>query len=114
MSQNLNDKVDKIAEDVGDLKVAVAKLDVSYDKTNEILERITESVEYHIKRSDKLEELVSVTKCEFVVLRQQQLLMEERLNNKSDSVKLIMYVLAAVGAIILGLNELGILQKLFQ
>lgn len=113
MSQNLNNKVDKIAEDVGDVKIAVAKLEVSHDKTNDILERITESVEYHIKRSDKLEDLVASTNTEFISLRQQQLLMEERLNNKSDSVKLVMYVLAAVGAIVLGLNELGILQKLF-
>lgn len=114
MSQNLNDKVDKIAEDVGDLKVAVAKLDISYEKTNEILERITESVEYHIKRSDKLEELVALIKEEHIQLKNNQDATEQKIESKTDSIKLVMYVLATVGAIFLGLNELGILKKLFQ
>lgn len=107
---NLNDKVDKIVEDVGDLKIAVAKLEVSHEKSNDILERITESVEYHIKRSDSLEELVDVVKNEFVLLKQDQI----RLDEKSKRINIVMYVLGAVGAVILGLNELGVLQKLFQ
>lgn len=113
MSQNLNDKVDKIAEDVNELKIGMAKLDISYEKTNEILERITESVEYHIKRSDKLEELVALIKEEHIQLKNNQEATEKKIDTKTDSIKLIMYVLATVGAIILGLNELGILQKLF-
>lgn len=107
---NLNDKVDKIVEDVGDLKIAVAKLEVSHEKSNDILERITESVEYHIKRSDSLEELVDVVKNEFILLKQDQI----RLDEKSKRINIVMYVLGAVGAVILGLNELGVLQKLFQ
>ncbi len=114
MSQNLNDKVDKIAEDVNDLKVGMAKLDVSYEKTNDILERITESVEYHIKRSDKLEELVALIKEEHIQLKNNQDSTEKKIETKTDSIKLVMYVLATVGAIFLGLNELGILKKLFQ
>jgi hypothetical protein len=114
MSQNLNDKVDKIVEDVGDLKVAVAKLDVSHDKTNSILERITDSVEYHIKRSDKLEELVALIKEEHIQLKNNQDATEKKIEAKTESIKLVMYVLATVGAIFLGLNELGIIQKLFQ
>jgi hypothetical protein len=84
MSQNLNDKVDRIVEDVGDLKIAVAKLDVSHVKTNSILERITDSVEYHIKRSDKLEELVALIKEEHIQLKNNQVATEKKIEAKTE------------------------------
>lgn len=116
-NNGLNYKIDKIVEDVNDLKITSAKLEINHQKTNEILERITDSVEYHIKRSDKLEELVGLIKTEHnnLILSQEfnKKELENKIENKKNNDKLIWVVLAAVGAIILGLNELGILSKLF-
>jgi septation ring formation regulator EzrA len=60
----VNKKIDKIIDDVQELKITAAKQEVNHSATNAILERITASVEYHIKRTDKLEELVNEVRKE--------------------------------------------------
>ncbi len=94
----VTDKIDNIREDITDLKVIAARLDENLKQNNEILDRLTSSVEEHVKRSDNLEQMV--------------LLDKQALQNKIDSDKLIWTVLCAVGVIFLALKELGIFDKL--
>lgn len=74
---------------------------------NEILEiketmaRNTISLEIHMKRSDSLEKLVALTQQDMKSIKQHVAF-----------VRGAAWALAAAGAVILGLNSLGILQKL--
>ncbi len=118
MSQN---KIDKIADDIVDLKITAAK-------QNEILERLTDSVEYHIKRTDALEDLHAIIKEEMIHAQSEQKLTKALLesmiksqearataktNLLKNTISTAMATLGVVGAVLLALHELGILQKLF-
>lgn len=59
-----NNKFDKLTDVVNDLKIQVAKQDLNFEHLNDILLRLTESVEIHVRRSDNLEELVSLYKAD--------------------------------------------------
>lgn len=93
------EKIDNIKDDITDLKVILARLDENLKKNTEILDRLTASVEEHVKRSDSLEQMV--------------LLDKQDLQNKKDSDKLIWTVLCAVGVVLLALEKLGVFNKLF-
>lgn len=104
------EKLDKISENIVELKVAMAKLDANYGKAVEILDRLTVSVEEHIRRTDALEEMIMLEqkKNELAIVK-----INAELEKKKSNDKMVWTVLVAVGAIILGLNQLGVLQKLF-
>ena len=92
-------KIDNIREDITDLKVVLARQGEILKQNTEILSRLTDSVEEHVKRSDTLEQILQLDK--------------QDLQNKKDADKLIWTVLCAVGVIFLSLKELGIFDKLF-
>lgn len=60
--ENNGNKLEKLNDTVQDLKVQMARQEVNFERLNEILARLTESVEIHVKRSDNLEELVTLFK----------------------------------------------------
>lgn len=95
---DLHERIDAMAKDVVDLKVVAAKQEVNLAKSNEILDRLTSSVEEHVKRSDATDKAVA--------------LLQASLENKKENDKLVLTVLAGVGAVLLALKELGILDKL--
>lgn len=95
----IDEKLDKIRDDVVELKVTSARQDESLQRITEILDRLTSSVEEHVKRSDNTDKMVALLQAE--------------LEHKKQNDKTVLTVLAAVGAVFLALKQLGILDKLF-
>lgn len=99
-------KLDDIVEDISEMKVNVAKIEINHERTTDILDRLTSSVEHHIKRTDELQDLV-------IELKLQQELTKADLQKKKELDRMILYTLGAVGTILLAFKELGLLDKLF-
>lgn len=106
MDNRVESKIDNIVEDVNEVKIAITKLEGSYDRSMQILDRLTVSVEHHIKRTDVLQDMLGALNLE-------QALTKQKIENEKSKNKLIYVVLAFVGTVILGLKQLGILDKLF-
>lgn len=102
----MKEKLDGIISDIHEVKINIVKLESNYDKSIEILDRLTLSVEHHIKRTDELQDIVAR-------LNTQQELSEQRIDHEVGKVKLVIMVLASLGATLLFLKEIGILNKLF-
>lgn len=103
--KNIEDKIDDIQQDITEIRIALVKHEANYDKAVNILDRLTSSVEHHIERTDKLQELVQT-------LKNDQLTIAAKLEKKKSNDQMIWMTLVAVGTIIIGLKELGILDKL--
>jgi hypothetical protein len=101
----MKDKLDGIISDIHEVKINIVKLESNYEKSIEILDRLTLSVEHHIKRTDELQDIVTK-------LSTQQELADLRIDNEVGKVKLVIMVLGTLGATLLFLKELGILDKL--
>ncbi len=110
MGQNENNiQIREIMEALTHIKVNQAKHELHQDRMNEILEKLTESVEYHIKRSDNLEELVSLFKQDSDTKLTAEL---EPIKSHINFIKGTAWALGIVAAVIMGLHQMGILQKL--
>lgn len=96
-------------ETILDIKVAQVKQESNLDRQNDILEKLTKSVEYHIMRCDKLEELVELYKKD-----SDDKLVNELAPIKShiSFLKGAAWTCAGIGTILVTLHEMGILQKL--
>lgn len=92
------DKIDKIIEDMTDLKIVITKQEINIENIGKVLERLTLSVEDHVDRSNKFEKALE--------------LLKQDLQNKKDRDLLILGVLSALGATLLFLKQLGILDKI--
>lgn len=118
-----------IREDIGELKITVAKQESNLGYLTQILDSLKEDVRIHIKRSDSLEALHDVVKEELIKLREEHKLTKQLLlskiekeqiqaDNKNKSIwlilKTIFYTLSSVGAVLLALKQLEILDKLFK
>lgn len=95
----LKQNFEKIKDDINDIKIAIVKIEQNIETNNDILDKLTITVEEHVRRSNAIESMV--------------LLDKQALENKKDSDKLIWAVLCAVGVIFLAFKQLGILDKLF-
>lgn len=108
--------------DVGDIKVTVAKQEAN-------LGALGKSVDYHIKRSDSLEEMVITIKADHAIFKKKIELNEVIKNADNKNVELkhemrrkhiivvlktVLSTLSAVGATILALHELGLFKYLVQ
>ena len=109
-------KINQLVDDVTELKIVLAKQELNSERQNEILDRLTSSVEHHIERTDKLEELVSLLREEAIKNASniksevhQELI---PIKNHIAFIKGAAYALGVVGAVLLGLNQLGILGKI--
>lgn len=94
----IHEKLDKITEDVTDIKVAQARIEVSQDFTKVIMDK-------HIKRTDLAEQNIELLRDE---LRQELKPVKkhvERINN-------LFKFAVAVGGLLVFLNEMGWLKKL--
>ncbi len=108
-------KLEKIAEDIGDIKVTIAKQEV-------ILGGLAKSVEHHIKRTDTLQDLVTSVRNDHDLFKNQSDLQnqinQERTSYKTKYIwtvlKTILATLSATGATLLALHELGILDNLIK
>lgn len=109
-NDNINQKLDLVVQDVNDIKLSQVRHESQQDRMNEILGKLTESVEYHIKRTDTLEELVSLYKSDSDANLTKEL---EPIKSHINVLKGITYAVTAVGAIVMALYQMGILQKLF-
>jgi hypothetical protein len=102
--------LEKLAEDVVELKVSSKETEVTLKHNTQVLERLTDSVEEHVARSNRLEDLMGLVRAEVK-------LSEKKVDNHIKVVtliaKVIFYTLAGVGSTILGLYQMGILSKLF-
>lgn len=98
-----NNKLEKLSDSVNELKIHVARQDVNFERLNDILSRLTDSVEIHVKRSDTMEELLRLYKEE----------MSEELTpikNHMAFVKGASWMLSGVVAVVVILHELGLLK----
>lgn len=106
MPHRIELKIDNIVEDINEVKIAITKLESSYEQSINILDRLTNSVEHHIRRTDELQDVMG----KFNI---QQELLKQKVEDDKSRHKLIYVVLGIVGTVILGLKQLGILDKLF-
>lgn len=95
MSKSLEDKIDKILEDMVELKVDMAETKVT-------LHRNTDSLELHIKRTNILEEKLEK---DFEKLQGEI----DPIKSHVSFVKGALWLLGALGAIVLGLEQLGLI-----
>lgn len=102
--------IGKLAEDVVELKISAKATEITLKHNTTVLDRLTQSVEEHVARSNRLEELVGL-------VRQEAQFNEKKLESHIHMVgviaKVIGITLAAIGSVILGLYQMGILQKIF-
>lgn len=102
-----DNKIDKIIDVVHDLKIQVAKQDLNLDRLNEILARLTDSVEIHVQRSDNLEELLSLYKKELDSKFQSEI---EPLKSHVSFVKGITYAVSMFIGLLMILHQFGLLK----
>lgn len=105
-----DEKFQRITDDITELKVILGKQEVNLGNSNRILDRLTDSVEIHIKRTDTLEDFI-------------RLIREETKQDIENEIKPIkahisfvrgaIYAFGIFGTLLVALKELGILQKLF-
>lgn len=96
---NTEEKLDKILEDLTDLKVIQERHSVLHEKN-------TEDLAEHIRRTAQNEEMIKSLSDDLAPIKKHVTVVETIAKNT-------MYVLGIVAAIIMGLEKLGILQKLF-
>ena len=92
------DKLDKLTDDMTDLKVIITRQEANMENMAKILERLTASVEEHVDRSNKFETGLS--------------LLRQKVDNNESKLPLVLSVISAIGAAFLFLKQLGILDKL--
>jgi hypothetical protein len=100
----------RIADDITELKVTLAKQEVNAENSNKILDRLTESVETHVRRSAALENLVELVRSETAAKIESEIL---PIKAHVHFVKGAIYTLGILGALLMALQQLGILQKIF-
>lgn len=123
------DKLDKIAEGIDELTTIVMRQEYEIKAINEHLDRLADSVITHVKRSDAIQDLVVILKDQLSDLKVEHNLTKTLLESRIDSekvssdnknqllwntVKTVIGTLSSIGAILLALHELGILNKIFQ
>lgn len=119
----------KISEDIAELKMLITKQEFSISTIMATLDRLTDSVVMHVKRSDAIESLVKMLTEELGNLRTEHDLARTLLvaridaekvstDNKSELLwtvlRTVLYTLSSVGAVLLALHELGILDKILK
>lgn len=108
--KHLENKIDKILEDLNEVKIIQARHTVLHEKNSEDLER-------HILRTDLAETRIEMlTKADSELkdeLMQEITPIKNHINTINVAVKILLWVMATMGAILLGLHQLGILNKLF-
>jgi hypothetical protein len=98
-----NNKFDKLTDIVNELKIQVAKQDLNFEHLNAILLRLTESVEIHVRRSDNLEELVSLYKTD--------MLKEiDPIKSHISFIKGVLWTISGVGGVVVVLSQIGIVK----
>lgn len=117
-----------IRDDISELKVIVAKQEMTLVAMDKTLELIKEDLKAHMKRSEANEALYNLVRAEQAKLREEHKLTKQLLLSKIEKeqmvaaakshnlwlvLKTVFYTLSSVGAILLALKELEILDKLF-
>jgi uncharacterized coiled-coil protein SlyX len=72
---DINIRVEKLSETIQELRLHVSKQEVNFERMNDLLERLTETVEIHVKRSDTMEELLMLFRKE----------LEDRMQDNKDN-----------------------------
>jgi LPS sulfotransferase NodH len=106
-----DNQIQRIAEDITELKVVIAKQEVNAGNMNKILDRLTESVEVHVRRSDSLEKLVELVRTETSAKIEAEM---KPIKAHIHFIKGAMWAIGGVGALLLALDKMGILQKLIN
>jgi len=88
---DINQKLDKIQEDIMDIK--------------ETLVRNTTSLELHMQRTELAEQRIEL-------LHQEDSELKEKINSHINQIKGAAIAVAAIGSILFGLWQMGILSKL--
>jgi uncharacterized coiled-coil protein SlyX len=107
---NIEQKLDDLNDKIFDIKITQTKQEVHLARLNDLLSELNKSVDYHIKRSDTLEELVQAFKEDTDAVIKKEL---APINSHITLVKGAMWTLGIVGTLIMALHQLGILQRLF-
>lgn len=108
--RQLENKIDKILEDLNEVKVVQARHTVLHEKNTEDLER-------HILRTNLAEERIEMLTKADIELKEEILAeinpIKSHVYAVNIGIKVVVWTLTAIGAILLGLKQLGILDKLF-
>lgn len=122
------ESLELVKNDINELKVIVAKQEMNLDNLTRIMDDMKDDLKIHMKRSDALEDLFGLLKEEQIRLREEHNLAKHLLVSKIEQeqakaeaktetlwtvLKTVFYTLAAVGTVILALEQLKILDKLF-
>lgn len=102
----LSDKLDQIISDINEIKVLQAEHAVLHRRNTEDLER-------HIKRTDLAEERIEMLTQQDANLKIELLKEIEPIKKHIGVVEAVVKTLFVIGALVVGLNQLGILDKLF-
>ena len=105
-----DDKLNKVLEDLTDIKIILTRHEIFHEAN-------TKNLETHIKRTNLAEQRIEM-------LHEADLELKENIESKLEpikrhvdmvniTVKVLGITLTALGAIIMGLYSMGILQKLF-
>lgn len=108
--KHLENKIDKILEDLSEVKIVQAKHTILHEKNTQDLER-------HILRTDLAEARIEMLTKADVELKEELLVeispIKSHVHAVDAGIKVLIWTLTAIGAIVLGLKQLGILEKLF-
>lgn len=107
---SIDKKLDDLNEAIVEIKITQTKQEAHLNRLNDLLSELNKSVDYHIKRSDTLEELVQAFKADTDTKIHEEL---APIKSHITFVKAAMWTLGLVGAFIMALHQLGILQRLF-
>lgn len=104
-------KFGKLADDIVELKVSVAKQEVNLTNQNKTLDRLTDSVELHIRRTAALEDMVELVRSEIDAK------IESEIKPIKTHVHFVKGAIWAAGIVITALGALyksGVLHKFFN
>ena len=107
------DKLESIRDQIGEIKIDVREIksDVSEIKTTMAVN--TASLEYHVARTNELQEIVTNFSTELLKINQNVADMDARYKKNMAMVNGAAKILAVLGAILVFLKEIGLIERLF-
>jgi hypothetical protein len=101
----MDNKLDKIGEVIDTIKEDLVEIKVAQN---------TASLDTHIRRTDLAEEGIKLSREEIEHLKNQMIEEFKPIKSHISFVKGAIWALGIAGAVILGLNELGVFKVLFH
>ena len=107
-----DEKFDKIVDELSNIKENISEIKTILARHEVLHERNTDSIEYHIKRTELAEKRIEMLQENDLSIKEQITVELAPIKAHISVLKGVGLALSILGAIIMGLHQLGVLDKL--